>query len=134
MRGLSIWVWAGLIQAAVVAAAGLGCGSSYGGGGTYGAPAPAQCSAATATALTSGTVTLAGMAFAPACAKVAAGTTVTFANDDAVAHTVTADSGAFDSGNVAPGTAFSHRFDTAGTVGIHCMIHAGMRMTLFVGP
>jgi plastocyanin len=114
----------------ILAAAALGCGSG-GGYGSGGAPAPAQCTAATATALTSGTVSLAGMSFSPACAKVAAGTAVTFTDDDAVAHTVTADSGAFDH-LLQPSQQVTIAFSTAGTVGIHCTIHAGMRMTLLV--
>lgn len=109
----------------------LACGSSgYGSGGSP-APAPAQCSAATATALTGGTVALSGMAFSPACAKVSAGTAVTFTNDDSVQHTVTADSGAFDH-VLNPNQQVTITFPTAGTLGIHCRIHAGMRMTLVV--
>jgi plastocyanin len=100
--------------------------------GSYGAsPAPAQCTLANATALTTATVTMPGMLFSPACAKVAAGTTVTFANDDTLVHTVTADAGGFDH-LVNPGQQVTQSFPTAGTVGIHCSIHAGMRMTLFV--
>jgi plastocyanin len=120
-----------LAMAATVAVLAAGCGSSgYGGGGAP-APAPAQCTAANATAVPGGTVTLAGMAFSPACAKVAAGTAVTFTNDDSVAHTVTADSGAFDH-PLSPNQQVTITFPSAGTVGIHCTIHAGMRMTLFV--
>ncbi len=115
----------GVLLATVLA---LGCGSSSSGSGS---PAPAQCAAGTATPLTNGTVTLAGMAFSPACAKVSAGTAVTFTNDDSVTHTVTADSGAFDH-TLAPNQTVTITFPTAGTVGIHCTIHAGMRMTLFV--
>jgi plastocyanin len=127
MRTGSLMAWA--VVATGVAAA--GCGSSgYGSSGSP-APAPAQCTAATATALGNGTVTLMGMAFQPGCAKVAAGTTVTFANDDTVAHTVTADAGGFDQ-FVNPGRQVTQVFPTAGTVGIHCTIHAGMRMTLIV--
>ena len=125
MRASTLGAWV-----VAVAAAGLGCGTSYN-GTNYGAPAPAQCSAATATALATATVTLQGMAFAPACAKVAAGTTVTFANDDTVTHTVTADAGGFDH-LVNPGQQVTQAFPTAGVVGIHCTLHAGMRMTLVV--
>jgi plastocyanin len=130
MRG-----WKAAWAAAAVAAA-LGCGSDYGGGGSmgYGAPAPAQCTAANATAVT-GAIGIAGMAFVPACAKVAAGTSVTFTNGDAIAHTVTTDPGqaeSFDSGSLAPGAQFTHTFATAGTVRIHCTIHPNIRLTLFV--
>ena len=121
---------------AAAAAAVLGCGSDYGGGGSsdYGAPAPAQCTPAYATAVT-GAIGISGMAFVPACAKVAAGTAVTFTNGDATAHTVTTDAGqaeSFDSGSLAPGAQFTHTFTTAGTVHIHCSIHPEIRLTLFV--
>lgn len=48
-----------------------------------------------------------------------------------VAHTVTADAGGFDH-LVNPGQQATQVFPAAGTVGIHCTIHAGMRMTLIV--
>lgn len=117
--------------AAVAVAAGLGCGSSGYGGSSA---AAAQCTAATATAV-SRSIELSGMAFVPACAKVAAGTAVTFTNDDAVAHTVTADAGqaeSFDSGALAQGAQFAHTFATAGTVRIHCSIHPEMHLTVIV--
>lgn len=128
MRAWTMGAWA----VGLAGAAALGCGSSGGMGGYGAAPAPAQCTAATASAVTNGTIGIVGMSYAPACAKVPAGTAVTFANDDSVAHTVTADDASFDSGAVAPGAQFTRTFAAAGTVGIHCSIHAGMRMTLFV--
>jgi len=53
-----------------------------------------------------------GMAFSPAEMSVAVGTTVTWTNKDAVAHTVTsgapgAVSGQFDSGNISPNGNFT---------------------------
>jgi plastocyanin len=114
--------WAAALMVAVI-----GCGSSM----SSSSASPAQCTAATATALTNGTVILSGMSFQPACAKVAAGTAVTFTNDDGVQHTVTADSGAFDH-LLNPNQQETITFQSAGTVGIHCTIHAGMRMTLIV--
>lgn len=115
---------------AFASAAAIGCGSSMG-YGSGSAAAPQQCSAATATAV-NGTVELVGTEFVPACGKVAAGTAVTFTNDDSMLHTVTDDGGAFDSGNLAQGAKFTHTFTAAGTARIHCTLHAGMRMTLFV--
>ena len=40
-----------------------------------------------------------------------------------LAHTVTADDGSFDSGEVAPGKTFSHFFDRTGVFTYHCTIH-----------
>jgi plastocyanin len=67
-----------------------------------------------------------GMAFDPATITVAAGTTITWTNKDAVAHTVTSDANLFDSGSIATNGTFSHTFATAGTFPYHCTIHTYM--------
>ena len=67
-----------------------------------------------------------GMAFNPASITVTAGTTITWTNKDAIAHTVTSDSNAFDSGSVKSGGTFSFTFSTAGTYSYHCTIHPSM--------
>jgi plastocyanin len=79
-----------------------------------------------------GAVSIVDFAFQPASIQVAAGSTVTWTNTGAATHTVTSDSGAFDSGNVAPGASFSHTFDTAGTFTYHCSIHPQMTGTVVV--
>ena len=71
-------------------------------------------------------VTIKNFAFGPASLSVAAGTTVTWTNDDTAAHTATADDGTFDSSSIAPGATFSQTFDTAGTFAYHCSIHPNM--------
>jgi plastocyanin len=119
-----------LVIAALCAAA-AGCGdSAY----DSGAPAPPPCTAATATAVTGPIQLASGNRFVPSCASVAAGSTVTFTNVDGtpMAHTATGDAGEFDSGNLALNQSFSFQFVSAGTVGIHCTLHPGMQMTLFV--
>jgi plastocyanin len=45
---------------------------------------------------------------------------------------VTADGGSFNSGTLAGGGSFSHRFTTAGTFAYHCAIHASMTGTVVV--
>jgi plastocyanin len=67
-----------------------------------------------------------GMAFNPASITVKAGTTITWTNKDAVAHTVTSDSNAFNSGTVNSGATFSFTFATVGTYAYHCAIHPSM--------
>ena len=47
-------------------------------------------------------------------------------------HTVTADSGLFGGGSLAPGAAFSHTFRAAGTFRYHCSIHTYMTGTITV--
>ncbi len=130
MRARSWTRWA--VAAALLSAA--GCGSGMGSGSGSAAPAPVACTSANATAVT-GAIEIAGMAFVPACAKVAAGTTVTFTNDDSIAHTVTSDAGqpeTFDSGALAQGAHFTHAFATAETEQIHCTIHPEMHLTVIV--
>ena len=62
------------------------------------------------------------------------GTTVSVHNEDAVAHTVTADHGnAFDVTVPAGGTATFTAPDRPGRYGYHCTFHANMHGTLTVG-
>jgi plastocyanin len=64
--------------------------------------------------------------------NVAAGTTVTWMNNDTVAHTSTSDALGWNSGIVAPGGQFSFVFPAAGTFSYHCAIHPGMVGTVVV--
>ena len=77
-------------------------------------------------------VTIAGMSFSPGNLSVVIGTTVTWTNNDAMTHTVTADGGSFDSGNLAPAGKFSKTFSTVGTFPYHCAIHSGMAGSIVV--
>ena len=71
--------------------------------------------------------------FCPSPLRVQTGTTVTWTNDDNVAHTVTARSGPhFDSGTIAQGRSWSHRFDQAGTFTYYCTLHPWMQGNLEV--
>jgi len=76
-------------------------------------------------------------AFSPATLTIKAGTTVTWKNTTAIAHTVTSDDGkSFDSGMANPITAqggmFSFTFTTPGTFAYHCTIHPFMKATIIV--
>lgn len=80
------------------------------------------------------TVNISGMAF-PASTTVTKGTTVTWYNADAFAHTVTSDDGtSFNSGNLAGKASFKYVANTVGTFAYHCDIHAGMTGSLVVMP
>jgi plastocyanin len=101
---------------------GGGRGGDYGGGG--GGESVGQAG--------SGAVRIADFAFAPDSSDVKVGDSVKWTNGDGTTHTVTADDGAFDSGNLAGGKSFSFTFDQAGTFAYHCKIHQSMTGTVVV--
>lgn len=78
-------------------------------------------------------VAIVDFGFDPADVSVDAGTTVVWINQGAVAHTVTADDGSFDSGQLDPGGSFTQLFDTVGTYTYHCEIHSEMVGSVVVG-
>ena len=78
-------------------------------------------------------VSIANFAFDPVELDVAAGTEVTWTNDDQAPHTVTADGGEFDSGTLDPGDTFSVAVEGNGPVTYACMIHPEMTGTIVVG-
>ncbi len=77
-------------------------------------------------------VTMLDIAFDPPQLEIAAGTTVTWTNAEAIPHTVTAADGSFDSGVLEEGGTFQQTFTTAGTVDYACAIHPGMTGTITV--
>jgi plastocyanin len=92
----------------------------YGGGGGSGGQAA------------KGAVRIADFAFTPDSRSAKVGDSVKWTNEDSATHTVTAHDGAFDSGNLAAGKAFSFTFDKAGTFAYHCNIHQTMTGTVTV--
>jgi plastocyanin len=91
------------------------------------------CAAGAATpAPTDAAVTIAGFAFAPPELTVAAGSTVTWTNQDWAPHTATAGNAAFDSGRLDPGQSFSTTLSEPGTYGYYCAFHPGMMGTITV--
>ena len=72
------------------------------------------------------------MSFTPGTIAVAANTTIKWTNKDAVTHTVTSDSGLFDSGSIASGGTWSHTFTSAGTYAYHCTPHPTMTASVVV--
>jgi plastocyanin len=90
----------------------ISCSKSYNSSSN---PAPAAAS-----------VSIKNMAFNPGSLSVVAGSTVTWMNSDTTIHTVTADDGSFNSGNIAVGATYSRVFSTAGTFSYHCTIHPEM--------
>ena len=111
------------------------------GGGDDATPAPASAATATpppaaAPAKSSARGTeakIADFAFSPASIEVRVGDTITWTNDDADAHTVTATAGAdFDSGTLAQGAEFTFEAKKAGTIAYFCALHPSMKGTITV--
>jgi len=63
---------------------------------------------------------------------VPVGTKVTWTNKDAATHTVSGDTGTFDSKDLATGASFSFTFNQAGSFAYHCAIHPRMVATIVV--
>jgi len=78
------------------------------------------------------TVAIRSFAFAPPSATIAPGENITWQNADPVAHTATSDTGAFDTGSIAPGANKTVSFASAGTYTYHCAIHPSMKGTITV--
>jgi plastocyanin len=71
--------------------------------------------------------------FDPPDAAIEPGSTITWTNNGALPHTVTADDGSFDSGVLNPGDSYTVAFDGQGTVTYYCTIHPEMRGSVTVG-
>ncbi len=75
--------------------------------------------------------------FDPQVLRVEPGTTVEFHNDGRNPHTVTADDGSYDSGNLGNGETFSHTYDKPGVYTFNCKLHGapgiGMAGVILVG-
>jgi plastocyanin len=89
------------------------------GGGTKGGPGTNE-------------VWISGMTYNPSTITVKSGTTIKWTNMDGIAHTVTSDSGLFDSGSLGDGGTFSWTFSTTGTFSYHCTFHSGMKAKVVV--
>jgi plastocyanin len=122
MRALRRIVIAIVLTAALAVSAGCSSPSSTGstGGSTGGSGSGSSAV----------TVSLQNFAFNPSQIDVAVGGTVTFVNNDTVAHDIVG--GTWDSGQLAPGKSFSQTFPAAGTVPIHCSIHPSMTGSITV--
>ena len=111
-----------MLAAAAVLAAGCGDDDS---------PAPAAGGDSPAEALE---VRIVGFAFEPERLDVPAGTTLDVVNEDDAAHTLTADDGSFDTGEIAGGEQGTVEIEGSGEIPYHCTIHDYMRGTVVVGP
>ncbi len=111
------------LAAVVVAVVGLTLGHSR--------PAAAARSTAVVTGHAT-TLRISNYAYTPTTLTVRVGTKITVTNADATAHTVTAASGAFDSGTVGGGKSASFTVTKPGVYKYICQFHAFMNGTLEV--
>jgi len=116
----------------VLAALGIGL-AACGGSGADSQTTAAAKATITAPPIAAAKVSVQDNTFKPGTIQVKAGDTITWTNNGAVAHTVTATDGAnFDSGTLEPGKTFSFAADKTGTIHYVCNFHAGMKGTIEV--
>ena len=114
--------------AAVAALVVAGCGGSDTKSSSATKPAAAPAAAGGGVA-----VSMKNIKYVPMAITVKAGQKITWTNDDPVAHTVTAKSGAsFDSGTINSGGTFAFTPKKAGTINYVCIIHPGQTGTITV--
>jgi plastocyanin len=71
-------------------------------------------------------VTIESMVFSPNEFKVKLGETIEWTNKDLVPHTVTSETGAFESQTIAPGAKWTYRPRKAGVFAYKCSFHPTM--------
>jgi plastocyanin len=77
-------------------------------------------------------VTIEQFKYQPAAITIKTGDVVVFRNTDQVEHTLTSDSGAFESPLIKPGATWSFRFAAAGSYAYHCLPHPFMKAVIHV--
>ena len=82
--------------------------------------------------VTAGAVTIEDFAFGPKELAVAAGTTVTWTNNDGFAHSVISQDSSVQSESIAPGESFTFTFEARGTYAYFCGIHNSMKASVTV--
>jgi plastocyanin len=82
--------------------------------------------AVASTSASDSNVSIVFRAYQPAQLTVLAGQTVVWHNSGLGPHTVTSDTGAFDSGTLQAGGSFTYTFSTPGTYTYSCLIHPTM--------
>lgn len=131
-----------IFSVAVVAALLAGSATAFADGPTYpqtgdgssgdGTSSSGQSTSSTppSTSTSRVNVVIRSLKYMPAYLTVSQGTTVTWMNQDTIAHTVTSDdmnnSVHFDSGTLQPGQSYSYTFSQMGTYTYHCSIHPNM--------
>jgi len=127
----------------ILACIAAGC-SSYQTPATTAPPVSAMAPVSTAVPVSSGapvstggvnSISIKNFAFTPSSLAVKTGSTVTWVNQDGVAHTIVSDPGSpltFSSDPLQNGASFTVSFTQPGTYTYHCSIHPSMTGTIVV--
>jgi amicyanin len=124
LRAMPVW-----LAALAVVISGCGSGSGRASGATT--------TTSSADAVTTTHVVMKILEFTPPVIRVKVGQTLTWTNEDSVAHNVTYVSGPqFTSSgrHLSPGSRFSIRVSQAGTIHYVCTLHPWMKGTIIVTP
>jgi plastocyanin len=89
---------------------------------------------ATGSAATADAVAIKDFSFSPKRITVKPGQAITVVNDDNVTHTLSANGGAFNTGDLGSGRRDRITAASAGTYAYHCEIHPFMTGTVRVSP
>jgi plastocyanin len=121
----------------LVAATLVGCGGGGSNNSNPMAPTPTTTGGGGGGVAADVTITINGMdgaqSFSPSPGSVKVGQTVAWRNSDSLAHTATADGGAFNTGTIAPGATSSPiMMSAAGSFAYHCSFHPSMVGSLTV--
>jgi len=117
------------VLAAAIAIVAAACSSSGGDEVTTSSGDAATTSAGAG----DGSVNIKDFTFSPGTITVAAGTTVTWTNNESgVPHTTTSDDGVWESETLQPGDDFTTTFAEPGTFTYFCSIHPSMTATIVV--
>jgi|WetSurMetagenome_2_1015567.scaffolds.fasta_scaffold05740_3 plastocyanin len=116
------------VTLAMLGIVGSGCSSDSSNPYASSATGPSVTPTPTPSPVAANTVLMAGSVFSPASITVAVGTTVTWKNNDGIAHTSTSDTGVWDTGNIPAGGSTTTTFNTAGQFPYHCTYHLAMGM------
>jgi len=114
----------------VAAAAGLllvcaGCGSST-------PSTPTRVPVNTPVSIVPSAASQGTNAYNPNPVALKVGDSITWTNNDTRNHTMTENTGAWNSGNIAPGATYTLTFSTKGSFVYHCALHSGMSGTVNV--
>jgi len=82
--------------------------------------------------LPNGQISIQSYTFLSDPVRVKKGTTISWTNDEPIAHTVTAGDKSWDSGRIGPGGAFSRTFDQVGAFDYVCSLHNNMKAQVVV--